>query len=83
MNGAAKRSAPACPARCSARRPCNRPPVAGWHCWSDVACDRLGLAALAEEPIELVGDPDVRDRGVGDERQALVFTVLREKFRSH
>jgi hypothetical protein len=30
-----------------------------------VAHDRLGLATLAEEPIELAGHPDARDAGSG------------------
>jgi hypothetical protein len=41
-----------------------------------VTDDPLGLAALAQEPIELASDPDPRDRGVGDERQALARAIV-------
>ena len=41
-----------------------------------VADDCVGLATLGEEPIELASDPDARDRGVGDQRQALTGTVV-------
>jgi hypothetical protein len=36
----------------------------------------LGLPALAKELIELAGDPDARDRGIGDERQAFARAVV-------
>jgi hypothetical protein len=33
-------------------------------------------AALAQESIELASDPHPRDRGVGDERQALARAIV-------
>ena len=36
----------------------------------------LGLAALDQEPIEFARDPDARDRGVGDQRQALAGAII-------
>jgi hypothetical protein len=41
-----------------------------------VTHDRLGLAALAQQSIELASDPHPRDRGVGDERQALARAIV-------
>jgi hypothetical protein len=41
-----------------------------------VAHDRFGLAALAEEAIELASDPSAGDRRVGDERQALARAIV-------
>jgi hypothetical protein len=41
-----------------------------------VTHDRLGLAALIEEPVELASDPDAGDRGVGDKRQALARAIV-------
>jgi hypothetical protein len=43
-----------------------------------VTYDRPGLAALDEQPIELAGDPDARDRGVGNQPQALAEAADRQ-----
>src|SRR6516225_1784119 len=41
-----------------------------------VTHDCPGRAALDEQPIELAGDPDARDRGIGNQRQALAGAVV-------
>src|SRR6516164_3844192 len=41
-----------------------------------VTHDCPGRAALDEQPIELAGDPDARDRGIGNQRQALARAVI-------
>jgi hypothetical protein len=37
---------------------------------------RPGLAALDEQPIELAGDPDARDRVIGNQCQALAGAAI-------
>ena len=41
-----------------------------------VTYHRPGLAALDEQPVELAGDPDARDRGISNQRQALAGAVI-------
>ena len=43
---------------------------------SVVADNHPGLAALGEQPIELAGNPDAGDRGVGHQGQALARAVI-------
>ena len=58
----------AAPARYGARPPCDRRPIArdglAAQLGAVVADDGRGLAALAEQAIELAGDPHAGDRGV-------------------
>src|SRR5262249_8385721 len=48
-----------------------------------VADDGLGLSVRKEEPIELAGDPDAGDRGVGDQGQTFARAVIDHHQNTH
>lgn len=48
-----------------------------------VADDGLGLAVGGQEPVELASNPKARDRGIGDQRQALAAAVIDDDQDAH